>query len=124
MKLSKNLPFTAVLLVIIIGALTLGYGTFGLFNTNINTLNNIASALVGFVMVIGGIALFRYLPEDNKHPDIVITERASDLHACIRGHPELWGCGRTYAEAIGNVINSHREEFNIKIEYPKQEKKL
>ncbi len=99
MKLSKNLPFTAVLLVIIVGALSLGYGAFGLFNTSINTLNNVASALVGLVMVVGGITLFPYLSEGNKNPDIVITERASDLHACIRGHPEIWGCGKDISDA-------------------------
>ena len=51
----------------------------------------------------------------NKSIDIVMTKRTDDFHACIRNHPELWGCGRTHSEAIGNLISAHKEHFGIKI---------
>ncbi len=47
---------------------------------------------------------------------IVITKRPDDYHACIEGHPELWGCGNTSKEAIGNLIYYHNEAFNLEID--------
>jgi predicted RNase H-like HicB family nuclease len=35
---------------------------------------------------------------------IVIKRRRDDYHACIEGHPEIWGCGSTYNEAVGNLV--------------------
>ena len=47
---------------------------------------------------------------------IVVTKRNDDYHACLDGHPEIWGCGKTADEAIGKLITAHEEEFNIKVE--------
>lgn len=49
---------------------------------------------------------------------IVVTRRTADIHACLKDHPEIWGCGRGPAEAIGEVIRSHPERFGLAIEYP------
>lgn len=46
---------------------------------------------------------------------IIVTERASDYHACIDGDPKLWGCGDTIAEAIGSCIMNHKECTDIEI---------
>jgi len=55
--------------------------------------------------------------------EIVVTKRTDDYHACIRDHPEIWGCGKDYNEAIGDLIRSHKGEFGIQIEYDTQKKK-
>lgn len=46
---------------------------------------------------------------------ITITKRTSDYHACLENHPEIWGCGRTEYEAVGNAIMNHPGKFNLKI---------
>lgn len=48
---------------------------------------------------------------------IVVTKRADDYHACIKGHPQIWGCGEDESKAIGDLIRSHEEEFGIKVQY-------
>jgi hypothetical protein len=48
----------------------------------------------------------------SKTIEIVITERSSDFHACIAGHPEVWGCGKTPAYAVEDMISAHPEEFD------------
>jgi len=55
--------------------------------------------------------------------EIVVTKRTDDYHACIRGHPKIWGCGKDYDDAIGDLVRSHKEEFDIKISYCDQEKR-
>ncbi len=47
---------------------------------------------------------------------IVVTRRSADYHACIKGHPEIWGCGASIAEAVGNLVQTHRTEFNLEFE--------
>lgn len=44
---------------------------------------------------------------------IIITKRQDDYHACIDGHPELWGCGRDQDAAVGDLIRAHQEFFNV-----------
>lgn len=44
---------------------------------------------------------------------IVITKRHDDYHACIEGHPEIWGCGRDQDAAVGDLIRAHQEFFNV-----------
>jgi hypothetical protein len=48
---------------------------------------------------------------------IVITKRGDDYHACLEGHPEIWGCGKTQNEAIGDLISSHKDTLKIEVEY-------
>jgi len=45
--------------------------------------------------------------------NIIITNRSSDYHAAIEGRPEIWGNGTTPREAIGNLVQSHKEVFGI-----------
>jgi hypothetical protein len=44
---------------------------------------------------------------------IIVTKRQDDFHASVAGHPEIWECGKTYLEAIGNLVITHIEMFNI-----------
>lgn len=55
--------------------------------------------------------------------EIVITRRTDDYYACIKGHPEIWGCGREESSAIGDLIRSHESEFGIKVQYGRKENK-
>jgi predicted RNase H-like HicB family nuclease len=48
---------------------------------------------------------------------IVVTKRSEDYHACLDGHPEIWGCGKTPNEAIGNLISAHTDTFKIEVEH-------
>jgi hypothetical protein len=47
---------------------------------------------------------------------IVVTQRLSDYHACLADNTAIWGCGKSPSEAIGDLIRSHRERFQITIE--------
>ena len=49
--------------------------------------------------------------------EIVVTNRTDDIHACLKDHPEVWGCGRTSLEAIGSLISVHPAVFGIKINW-------
>lgn len=44
-------------------------------------------------------------------------EERPKLHAQIEGEPGVWSCGRTTDEAIGDLVRSHPERFNVKIDY-------
>jgi hypothetical protein len=48
--------------------------------------------------------------------EIEITQRTNDFKANIKGEPGKWDCGKTVAEAIGNLILTWPKEFNIKID--------
>ena len=48
---------------------------------------------------------------------IIVTRRNDDYHACLEGHPEIWGCGKTIDGAIGDLIRSHQDTFGIAVEY-------
>ena len=37
---------------------------------------------------------------------IVFTKRAFDWHACVEGVPATWGCGRSPAEALGELVRT------------------
>lgn len=47
---------------------------------------------------------------------IVVTKRSNDMHACLEGHPEIWGCAISIDGAVGNLIRCHAERLNIKLE--------
>lgn len=53
---------------------------------------------------------------------IVVTRRQSDLHACIKGRPQIWGTGRTIAEAVGDMIFSHAATFGVEVQIDDQKK--
>ena len=46
---------------------------------------------------------------------IVITKRSDDYHACLKGKPCIWGCGKTVVEAIGQLMLAHPEIFGLEI---------
>jgi hypothetical protein len=48
---------------------------------------------------------------------IVVTKRADDYHACIEGQPSFWGCGKTPDAAVGSLVQSHPEQFSVKVQY-------
>jgi len=49
---------------------------------------------------------------------IIVTKRNDDFHAHLEGHKEIWACGKTASEAIGDLITSHPESFkDITIEH-------
>ena len=47
---------------------------------------------------------------------IIVTRRTDDYHACLEGHPEIWGCGKTPRAAVGDLIWSHPDIFGVKVE--------
>lgn len=51
--------------------------------------------------------------------EIIIEKRHDDFIAYLKGNREIWGCGKTYDEAIGNMIKTRKEKFDIEITYPK-----
>ena len=50
--------------------------------------------------------------------NITITKRADDYHACLKDHPEIWGCGKNVDEAIGSLIRAHGDTFGVEIKEP------
>lgn len=44
---------------------------------------------------------------------IEIRNRRDDFHAQITGHPELWGCGSTELNAIGDLVKTHPGYFTL-----------
>ena len=47
--------------------------------------------------------------------EIVITKRWDDLHVCVKGQRGIWGCGASVYAALGNLVNTHPEQFSMKI---------
>ena len=47
------------------------------------------------------------MSEDDSEIVIIITRRPHDIHACYKGHPEMWGCGKSVYEAVGNCVSAH-----------------
>jgi hypothetical protein len=43
--------------------------------------------------------------------NITVTKRLNDYHA--EAENGMWGCGKTPMEAIGSLVNTHPEYFNI-----------
>ena len=48
---------------------------------------------------------------------IIVEKRSDDYKAYIEGSPGFWDRGPTRAMAIGNLLITHRDKFNIEIEY-------
>ena len=45
--------------------------------------------------------------------DYTNGRRMPKYHAQIKGEPGVWACGRTRAEAVGDLIVHHLERFGI-----------
>lgn len=62
---------------------------------------------------VGGYAV---LVRAAKPKKIVATKRSGDCHACLDGHPEIWGAGRSQYEAIGDLVAHHPEHTGVIVE--------
>ncbi len=48
---------------------------------------------------------------------IIVTERRSGVfHARLKGNPEVWAEGESSASAIGYMIETYPEAFEIEVE--------
>lgn len=47
---------------------------------------------------------------------IVVRQRSHDWHASIKGESGKWGNGRNQSEAIGDLVQSFPEDFNLVVE--------
>lgn len=68
-------------------------------------------------------------PARKPRVEIEASERAADywidsggarrkkFHAQVKGSPGYWDCGRSVAEAVGNLVLSHPEQFGAKVVY-------
>jgi hypothetical protein len=45
--------------------------------------------------------------------EIVVTQRTADYHAALASNPKIWGCGQSEEEAIGDLVRSHPEMFDV-----------
>lgn len=43
---------------------------------------------------------------------ILVERRSEDYMAYLEGHREIWGCGKDYDSAIGDLIRSHGKKFD------------
>lgn len=48
---------------------------------------------------------------------IVVEARDADFKASLKNESSIWGCGETRDAAIGELIRSHPNMFQIKLEY-------
>lgn len=56
------------------------------------------------------------MPENEKKPKIIITQRSSDFHAHVEGHPGIWAAGVSQRAALGDLILCHQEFFGVEID--------
>lgn len=64
-----------------------------------------------------------------KNTEIEVSERLMDYwtddaglrhpkyHAQIKGLPGRWGSGKSWDEAVGDLIRSHPEQFGVTVAY-------
>ena len=67
--------------------------------------------------------------KNDSFVEIEVCERISDFyidlagkkqpkyHAQIKGKPGIWGCGRSVDAAIGDLIQSHQEDFHVQVAF-------
>jgi len=82
----------------------------------------IAMLVIGYVAMlfvvlcwIFGLGPFEQKKEEIKK--IIVAKRSDDFHACLEGHPEIWGCGKDSCSAIGDLTSTHKDCFKIEVEY-------
>jgi len=46
---------------------------------------------------------------------IVMTKRTHDFHACIKGHPEHWACGKSPDAAVGALAWNHGSYLGVHV---------
>lgn len=47
--------------------------------------------------------------------NIIVEKRSDDYMAYIEGRKEIWGCGKDFDSAIGDLVRTHQKEFNVDI---------
>lgn len=55
---------------------------------------------------------------DRTH--IIVEKRSDDYRAYIKYNKAIWGCGKTINAAIGDLMSSHQDYFDLDIEYPQK----
>jgi len=49
---------------------------------------------------------------------VVLKKRLGDYHASLKDNPKIWGCGKTPDAAVGNLVDAHRDAFEIPERHP------
>ncbi len=49
---------------------------------------------------------------------VVFTQRENDWYATLKDDSKIWGCGKTKAEALGELVLNHPGKLNIELEHP------
>lgn len=45
--------------------------------------------------------------------EVTITRRSDDFHACLTGDDRIWDCGKSPAEAVGNLVITHANRLGV-----------
>ncbi len=48
---------------------------------------------------------------------VIVEKRSDDYKAYIKGSSNFWDCGPTREAAIGNLLISHTDKFDLEIQY-------
>jgi hypothetical protein len=48
--------------------------------------------------------------------NIIIVKRINVYYASVVNHKEIWGCGKTKKEALGDLIMSYKNIFKLNVE--------
>jgi hypothetical protein len=46
-----------------------------------------------------------------------VRKRSEDYHVQLEGHPEVWACGKTIDEALGNWLRTHKDRLKVEVVY-------
>jgi len=49
---------------------------------------------------------------------VVLEKRMVDYRASLKDNPGIWGCGKTPDAAVGNLVDAHRDAFEIPASRP------
>lgn len=97
------LSLTLATLAVVISAHTIGgWGLLGAWCWGLSVF-----------AVLFSVTAYLAISNTKRTNSIVIKKRSDDFHASLVGHPEIWGHGKTSDDAIGDLIRSHSETFNI-----------
>lgn len=68
-------------------------------------------------LIWGWLAEKEAMEEEAAKPTIIVKRRSeNDYHASLKGNPAIWGSGKGYYSAIGNLLTAHTNIFGIKVE--------
>ena len=49
---------------------------------------------------------------------LLVNKRANDIHVCLANDTAVWECGKTVAEAVGKLMQTHGADLGVLIMYP------